>query len=193
MQKRDGVVIFSASDLVNYLECEHLTTLDLVDLETPLPRTDDSDEAKLIQAKGYAHEAEFLTELKKQHARIIDIAANGGTLAQKVEATARAMHEGYDIIFQATLQDGCFIGYADFLRKVARPSQLGKWSYEVLDTKLARSPKAKFIVQLAYYSAMVAKVQQVEPIAMHVVLGDIRRILGPNLRQRPYWRCISEM
>ena len=172
MQKRDGVVIFSASDLVNYLECEHLTTLDLVDLETPLPRTDDSDEAKLIQAKGYAHEAEFLTELKKQHARIIDIAANGGTLAQKVEATARAMHEGYDIIFQATLQDGCFIGYADFLRKVARPSQLGKWSYEVLDTKLARSPKAKFIVQLAYYSAMVAKVQQVEPIAMHVVLGD---------------------
>ena len=27
MQKRDGVVLYSASDLVNYLECEHLTEI----------------------------------------------------------------------------------------------------------------------------------------------------------------------
>ena len=87
-------------------------------------------------------------------------------------ATIEAMRAGHDIIFQATLQDGCFIGHADFLRKVCIPSQLGAWSYEVLDTKLARSPKAKFIIQLAYYSAMVAKVQGVEPRLMHVVLGD---------------------
>jgi len=64
MQKRDGVVLYSASDLVNYLECEHLTSLDLIDLETPLPRTEDSDEAKLIQAKGYSHESAFFEQLK---------------------------------------------------------------------------------------------------------------------------------
>lgn len=172
MQKRDGGLLFSASDLVNYLECEHLTTLDLVDLDTPLPRTNDSDEAKLIQAKGFTHEAEFLAALLRQNERVIDIGQGPATMAQKVEATIQAMKDGYDIIFQATLQDGCFIGYADFLRKVHRPSQLGEWSYEVLDTKLARSPKAKFIVQLAYYSDMVAKVQGVSPLLMHVVLGD---------------------
>ncbi len=172
MQKRDGGLLFSASDLVNYLECEHLTTLDLVDLDTPLPRTNDSDEAKLIQAKGFAHEAEFLAALKRQHERVIDIGQGHTTVAEKVDATIQAMKDGYDIIFQATLQDGCFIGYADFLRKVHRPSQLGAWSYEVLDTKLARSPKAKFIVQLAYYSGMVATVQGKAPQLMHVVLGN---------------------
>ena len=172
MQKRDGVILYSASDLVNYLECEHLTSLDVVDLETPLPRTEDSDEAKLIQAKGYAHEADFLELLKGQHPRVIDIAMMQSSNAQKVAATIQAMRDGYDIVFQATLQDGCFIGHADFLRKVNLPSELGAWSYEVLDTKLSRTPKAKFIIQLAFYSAMVAKVQGVAPQLMHVVLGD---------------------
>lgn len=172
MQKRDGVVLYSASDLVNYLECEHLTSLDLVDLETPLPRTADSDEAKLIQAKGYSHEAEFFEQLKASHGRVIDIAATKGSNAQKAAATIQAMQDGYDIVFQATFLDDCLIGHTDFLRKVNVPSMLGSWSYEVLDTKLARSPKAKFIIQLAYYSAMLAKVQGVEPQLMHVILGD---------------------
>jgi predicted RecB family nuclease len=172
MQKRDGRILYSASDLVNYLECEHLTTLDLINLDTPLPRTEDSDEAKLIQAKGFAHEAEFLEELKNQHAQVIDISIGNETTDQKVEATKRAMREGHDIIFQATFQDDCFIGHADFLRKVHRPSLLGEWSYEVLDTKLARSPKAKFIIQLAYYSSMVANIQGVQPQSQHVVLGN---------------------
>lgn len=172
MQKRDGVVLYSASDLVNYLECEHLTSLDLIDLDTPLPRTDDSDEAKLIQAKGYSHEAAFFEHLKSSHPKVIDIAATGGGNAQKITATTQAMRDGYDIIFQATLQEGCLIGHADFLRKVSVPSELGSWSYEVLDTKLSRSPKAKFIIQLAFYSSMVGKVQGVEPQLMHVILGD---------------------
>lgn len=50
ISRTEGVVLYSASDLVNYLECERLTSLDLIDLETPLPRTADSYEAKLIQA-----------------------------------------------------------------------------------------------------------------------------------------------
>ncbi|MFZ3037080.1 MAG: hypothetical protein WA112_07370 [Rugosibacter sp.] len=171
MQKRDGVALYSASDLVNYLECEHLTSLDLIDLETPLPRTEDSDEAKLIQAKGYSHESAFFEQLKQRHPRVIDIAATGGGNAQKVAATTQAMRDGYDIIFQATLQEGCLIGHADFLRKASIPSELGSWSYEVLDTKLSRSPKAKFIIQLAFYSSMVGKVQGVEPQLMMSSLG----------------------
>lgn len=172
MQKRDGVILYSASDLVNYLECEHLTSLDLINLETPLARTEDSDEAKLIQAKGYSHEAAFFEHLNSCHTNVIDIAATGGDNAQKMAATIQAMRDGYDIIFQATLQEGCLIGHADFLRKVSIPSELGSWSYEVLDTKLSRTPKAKFIIQLAFYSSMVGKVQGVEPQLMHVILGD---------------------
>jgi len=192
MQKRDGGLLFSASDLVNYLECEHLTALDLVDLDTPLPRSADSDEAKLIQAKGFAHEAEFLAALKGQHERVIDIGQGHATMTEKVEATIQAMRDGHDIIFQATLQDGCFIGYADFLRKVQRPSRLGAWSYEVLDTKLARTPKAKFIVQLAYYSGMVEKVQGEAPQLMHVVMGDKTEVAYRYADYARYLRTVSE-
>jgi predicted RecB family nuclease len=172
VQKRDNKILCSASDLVNYLECEHLTTLDLIDLDTPLPRTKDDDQAKLIQAKGYSHEAEFLATLRGRHATVIDIAALGGNIDQKVDNTLKAMYEGYEIIFQATLTDQNLIGHADFLRKVPRPSALGSWSYEVLDTKLAKSAKAKFIIQLGFYSALVATAQGLDPLHMHVVLGD---------------------
>ena len=146
--------------------------MDLIDLETPLPRTKDDDQAKLLQAKGYSHEAEFLATLKGRHASVIDIAALGGNLEQKVDNTLKAMREGYEIIFQATLTDKNLIGHADFLRRVPRPSALGDWSYEVLDTKLARSAKAKFIIQLGFYSALVAKAQGLVPLQMHVVLSD---------------------
>ena len=39
---------------------------------------------------------------------------------------------------------------ADFLRKVPRPSVLGDYSYEVIDTKLGRTPKAGYVLQLAF-------------------------------------------
>ncbi|GAB3629980.1 hypothetical protein PTE30175_04877 [Pandoraea terrae] len=172
MQKLDGGIAYSASDLVNFLECEHLTSLDLIDLEAPLPRTKDGDEAKLIQDKGHQHEARFVETLKAQHSSFVDIAGLGGSLEQKIAATLEAMREGVEIIYQATLRDGCLIGHADFLRKVSRPSNLGSYSYEVLDTKLARTTKAKFIVQLGFYSALLEKAQGVEPLAMRVILGD---------------------
>ena len=105
MQRRDGTILYSASDLVNYLECEHLISLDLINLDTPLPRTEDSDEAKLIQSKGFAHEAGFLERLKRQYASVIDVSKAGESYADKVAATIEAMRAGHDIIFQATLQD----------------------------------------------------------------------------------------
>ena len=52
-----------------------------------------------------------------------------------------------------------------------KPSALGSWSYEVVETKLARSTKATALVQLCFYSDLLARIQGVEPQWMHVVLG----------------------
>jgi uncharacterized protein len=140
VQKReDGKVLYSASDVVNFLECEHLTTLDLIDLEAPLPKSQDDDHAKLIQSKGFAHESRFLETLKARHARVADISACADDSASRAQATLEAMRRGDDVIFQATLAGGAFIGHADFLRRVERRSTLGPYSYEVLDTKLSRT------------------------------------------------------
>lgn len=176
MQRRNGNVLYSASDLVNFLECDHLTTLDLINLDTPLPRKVVSDEDRLIQQHGFKHESAYLDHLKRNHARVVDLSDVDGTMDGQVTATLDAMRSGVDVIFQATLRDGCFIGYADFLRRVEQPSSLGDWSYEVIDTKLARTARAKFLVQLAYYSALLTVAQGVAPRAMHVVLGDRREL-----------------
>lgn len=173
MQNTDGGVLYSASDLVNFLECEHLISLDLANLKSPLPKTEDSEEAKLLKAKGLAHEARYLDQLKSRHTTIADLSAVAGGLQEKEQATLEAMRAGAEVIYQATLRDGSFLGYADFLQRVPRPSRLGAYSYEALDTKLARSTKAKFIVQLGLYSALVAKIQGLDPAMMQVVLGDL--------------------
>jgi len=78
MQKLNDAIAYSASDFVNFLECEHLTGLDLIDLVSPLPRTEDDDEAKLSQDKGHQHEIRFVETLKSQHESFVDIAALGG-------------------------------------------------------------------------------------------------------------------
>ena len=68
-------------------------------------------------------------------------------------------------------RDPIWYGRADFLRRVEKPSALGDWSYEVVETKLARSTKARAIIQLCFYSELVGEIQGVLPDYMHVVLG----------------------
>ena len=76
-----------------------------------------------------------------------------------------------NVIYQAAFLAGQWYGRADFLRRVEKPSALGDWSYEVVETKLARSTKARAIIQLCFYSDLVAEIQGVLPDYMHVVLG----------------------
>ncbi len=176
MQRVEGERLYSATDLVAFPECEHLSALDLRALDDDALRAERSqaDESQqLIADKGDAHEKRHLEDQRTQGRQVVDIAEGGGSIADKVQATLAAMREGVEVIYQATLRDACWVGHADFLRRVdGVASSLGSWSYEVADTKLARSPKAKFLVQLAFYSDLVAKAQGVAPRQMHVVLGD---------------------
>src|SRR5215212_6014667 len=131
MQKRNGDVLYSASDVVNFLECEHIATLDLAHLATPLPKAVDDDSARLIQAKGFTHEADYAERIRARNGSFVNIADISRDLDDQVAATLDAMRSGISTIFQAALRDGPIIGYADFLRRVERPSALGSYSYEV--------------------------------------------------------------
>ena len=89
--------------------------------------------------------------------------------------TAEAMRSGAAYLYQAVLVLDGWRGIADFLERVERPSELGSFSYEVLDTKLARTPKPAHALQLCFYSEAVARIQGVEPELAHVVLGTSER------------------
>src|SRR5207302_9846027 len=82
-----------------------------------------------------------------------------------------AIRGGAEVIYQATFLSEQWQGRADFLIRVDKPSALGPWSYEVVETKLARSTKARAIIQLCFYSDLLSTIQGVVPDSMHVVLG----------------------
>ena len=86
------------------------------------------------------------------------------------------MRSGVEVIYQAALVAPPWLGYADFLERVEEPSAFGAWSYEPVDTKLARSPRAEHVVQLATYSGLLRIEQGILPSRMHLVLGNNTRI-----------------
>ena len=171
MHKKNGKFIYSASDLVGFMECPHRTTLDLINLDTPLEKTDPDEQAVLIQDKGYAHEKGFLESLRAGDGTLVELSSSGSSSRNHADTIA-AMRDGIDVIFQAALGQNEFMGYADFLRRVDMPSAFGDWSYEVADTKLALRPKAKFMIQLAHYSELLAALQKRMPESMHLLLGN---------------------
>lgn len=172
MQKKNDRLVYAATDLVNFLACPSVTSYDLVDMETPLIKAKDDEQAKILQQKGYEHEQAYLDLLKSRYLSIVDIAAATASPQEARQRTLAAMKAGADIIFQGFLGDSKREGHIDFLRKVSRPSNLGDFSYEAADTKLARSAKPKHIIQLCFYSDLVSQVQGTAPKQIHLVFGD---------------------
>lgn len=176
MQLLDEQLILSASDLNNFLACPHLTTLDLAQARGELQaKPERGADAELLARKGDEFEERYLDALKADGREVVEIPEGDGSQAALFAAVARteeALRGGADVVYQATfLQDG-LRGHADFLFRVDRPSRLGEFSYEVADTKLARRAKPYFILQLCFYSELLAAVQGVEPERIHVVLGN---------------------
>lgn len=173
MQNRSSSVLYSASDVVAFLGCKHRTTLDLRKLAGWDGQKTPSDSATaLVQTYGDRHELAYLASLKQRGLHVVEINQKA-TLDEQVLATRAAMAAGAEVIFQATLLQAPFLGYADFLFKVAGPSKLGQHHYEVADTKLAKSNRAKFMVQLCFYADLLEQEQGVLPRHLHVVLGKL--------------------
>ncbi len=173
MRMIDGKLRLSASDLMRFKGCRHATTLDLRLIEVgDLEPANDGAEAKLLQRQGDEHELAFLQELKSQGRKIAEIPKDGIPLEESVRLTIEAARTGSEVIFQGALLGGAWGGYSDFLERVERPSAIGPWSYEVVDTKLKRKPDPKHVLQLCLYSDLLANVQGVAPEAAHLQLGD---------------------
>lgn len=173
MQKPAGEIVLSASDLSFFAECAHRTWLDRRHLDHPMEKADDDDQAKLIQGKGYDHEERFFAMLKEGAETCVEIGADW-PLERKLEVTRAAILDGAEVIYQATLKRGNLMGHADFLVRSGRGNR-GQWLYEVVDTKLARSTKAKFLLQLCFYSDLLSDIAGELPHRMHVELGNGKR------------------
>jgi uncharacterized protein len=185
MDRIDGRPVYSATDLVAYLACEHLTQLERAALAGLIKRPmRDDPELDIIRKRGFQHEARFLADLRASGRVAVEIAMDGSAadrgeeLRSAAALTIEAMAAGADVIYQATFFDGTFRGHADFLLRVEaadRPSRWGPYHYEVADTKLARHVKASAVLQICSYVDQLERIQGVRPEWLHVALGGSAR------------------
>jgi predicted RecB family nuclease len=170
VQRLDGHLVFSPSDLNDFLECEHLSALELAFAQGHLERPNiESAQAELVRRKGEEHESAHLATLEADGLGVVHIALDGDWDAA-ARATEEAMGSGAEVVYQAVLVDPSgWRGIADFLER--QPDGF----YEVADTKLARTAKPYFLLQLAFYSEQVGRIQGRLPERMHIVLGTRER------------------
>jgi uncharacterized protein len=213
----DGTLLLSPSDLSAHLACPHLTNLSLQVQREELerPHADDTH-GDLIRRKGDEHEAAYLGRLEAEGRAIVRIPTyddEGFDADEARRLTEEAVRTGEaEVIYQPYLTDGTWRGFADFLEKVdegsgpgmpgpyeeqqgqdeASLAPTGKATYEVVDTKLARSAKPAHVLQLCFYSEQLARIQGRLPEHFHVELGTGERETFRTADHMAYFRRARE-
>jgi uncharacterized protein len=180
----DASLRISASDEANFAACRHLTCMDLAQAGGGLsaPAEFDLGFADLV-ARGERHEAEVLESFRRRGLTVVEIGYETGTERGASAATVEAVRSRVDVIYQAELlsvageDQPATLGRPDFLVRAdllaapdGEPRPEGAW-YEVVDAKLARTAKARAVLQITYYTALLAEKQGVAPRWMHLALG----------------------
>jgi len=177
-----GRLILSPTDLTGFLACPELARLELAAVRGDVSRPAGRDpELEVLARLGDEHERshlEALRALRPEPGQVVELSRPGNS-PQELEAaeaeTVAAMGAGAAVIYQASFFDGSWRGHADFLLRVDRPCPRWPWSYEVVDTKLARRVRVAALVQLACYADHLARIQGRAPEQVHVVGGDGRK------------------
>ena len=180
----------SASDVANFVACQHMTRLDLLEARGRLhrPRRFDVGFEDLVQ-RGEEHERIVLELFRADGRQVVEINPSPSAETAAAQATREAIRGGADVIYQGVLLGGspdggtrrapaALLGRPDFLVRaglLAAPDgepRPGGLHYEVVDAKLARTAKARAVAQTAFYSHLLAELQQVRPRWMHLALGQ---------------------
>jgi predicted RecB family nuclease len=163
-------IIYSASDLAAASRCEYAMLREFdARLGWGPGVTVDDELLTHTAALGDEHERRQLNRLREEFGDTVAVigrpayTAAGFTTA--AAATQRAIASGAPVVYQATMFDGRFAGFADFL------VQDGK-HYRVSDTKLARSAKVTALLQLAAYADTLSRAGIPVAPEAELVLGN---------------------
>ncbi|HUF35476.1 MAG TPA: TM0106 family RecB-like putative nuclease [Gemmatimonadales bacterium] len=180
----DGTLRYSPRDLVAYLEGDFAAWCERMAAERaraggagPAEQTwvtpDEGDEeAALAVRKGNEHERRYLEHLRERYPTIVEL---DRTDPEGPARTLAAMEAGVPVIYQAHLTADGWGGYPDFLFRCtdgAGPCAWGGWHYTPWDTKLARSAKPGFLIQLCAYADLLEAIRGFRPGEVVFVLGQ---------------------
>lgn len=173
-------LIFSPSDLVRYLESPFASWMTRYHLENPGVITPDpqSEDMKLIAESGNVHESLVLEEWKSKEPSLVEIHERNIDEAHRL--TLEAIAQKAPVIYQGALRHGSFAGFTDFLEL-----DQSSGTYLLWDTKVARSIKPYYAVQLCCYAEMLAHTPGTGmPEFFGIILGTNER---PQLRISDYY------
>ena len=177
----DSRWVFSPRDLISELECEQRLNLDWA-VENDLiksPGSEFSDELDLLIKQGELHEARLVEKLRAQGSfrEIGKPVFTDESLNSALQQTLKAMADGIDTIWQATLYTKTFIGFADFLIRVKDDAgnpitdSDGRFIYDPVDAKSARTAKRSAVLQVAAYAHALVSLGLPAPHKIHLRLG----------------------
>jgi uncharacterized protein len=190
MKRISSDLIFSPSDLIRFMESEFASWMDrhYVELKN-FPPDPDSPDKKVVYDSGDTHEKAYLSVLQSSPAKVVVIEKNKLGFDAAHAETEKAVRSQAPVIYQAALKDafGTFQGYADFL-------ELKDGDYVVCDTKLGRSLKPYYIIQLCAYAEMLSPLLGHLPQELAVILAPEKAsarkgeaFLKQTLRTRDYF------
>jgi predicted RecB family nuclease len=190
----------TATHVYSYVKCSHLAALDL-----HLPRSERRPPTaweEFAAQRGRDFEARFVAKLP-----VVAPSYPERDFTAGAAATLALLHEGVDWIHQAVLQDDDRLGLPDLLRRVPGASAFGDFHYEVVDVKTSGRSRGDQILQVVFYSQLLADVQGRLPThgalvlkdgreerflvadyaaACDEVVGELRRLREDLARSRPF-------
>jgi predicted RecB family nuclease len=178
----DGTFRFSPRDLVAYLDgdfsawCERTQAergraggAGSAELEWVTPDEGDP-EAELAARMGDEHERRYLERVREQYPTIMELDRAD---PEGPRRTLAAMEGTVPVIYQAHLIADGWGGFPDFLYRCAgNGCPCGGYHYTPWDTKLARSAKPGFLLQLCAYADFLQELRGYRPGEVVFVFGQ---------------------
>jgi len=157
----------TGTHVYSFVKCRHLAALDL-----HLPRSERRESTpweEFAAKRGRDFEDVYVAELGVVAPEYPERDFDAGA-----EATRALLRSGAELVHQAVLQGEDRLGLPDLLRKLPGESALGDHHYEVLDVKTSGRTRGDQILQVVFYTRLLAELQGRMPEHGALILKDGR-------------------